>query len=160
MAEGATKLRKRVDGVPDGGQQKRPETVPVTKMYVGVEVDEHGEEYASKQGMMFMETSALEGHNIDKAFALMIAGRDSLRQVRWLGRRDREAAETVGGQTEEQREEGSAADNEGAQRRGEEEEVLRERLTTDSWPALNIVADAVTIKVSLALSRCVGCASC
>jgi hypothetical protein len=24
--------------------------------------------------MMFMETSALEGHNIDKAFSVMIAG--------------------------------------------------------------------------------------
>jgi hypothetical protein len=43
-----------------------------------LELDEHGEEYAAKQEMMFMETSALEGHNIDKAFALMIAGTDRL----------------------------------------------------------------------------------
>lgn len=36
--------------------------------------DEHGEEFAAKHGMIFMETSALEGHNIDKAFSVMIAG--------------------------------------------------------------------------------------
>jgi hypothetical protein len=34
--------------------------------------DEHGEEYARKNAMVFLETSALEGHNIDEAFNAMI----------------------------------------------------------------------------------------
>jgi hypothetical protein len=42
-------------------------------MYVCRHADEHGEEYARKNGMMFMETSALEGHNIEEAFKTMIA---------------------------------------------------------------------------------------
>jgi hypothetical protein len=43
-------------------------------MYPTPHPDEHGEEYASKNGMMFLETSAMEGHNIDKAFSVMISG--------------------------------------------------------------------------------------
>lgn len=42
-------------------------------MYKISHSDEHGEEYAGKNGMIFMETSAMEGHNIDKAFNMMIA---------------------------------------------------------------------------------------
>ena len=43
-------------------------------MYAWRQSVEHGEEYAMKNGMMFMETSALDGHNIDEAFNLMVAG--------------------------------------------------------------------------------------
>ena len=59
--------------MPHGGQQKRSEAVPVPQMYKISHLDEHGEEYAGKNGMIFMETSAMEGHNIDKAFNMMIA---------------------------------------------------------------------------------------
>jgi hypothetical protein len=41
-------------------------------MYNFWDLDEHGEEYASKNGMMFMETSAMDGVNVDKAFSSMI----------------------------------------------------------------------------------------
>ena len=43
-------------------------------MYNIFNKDEHGEEYAQKNTMAFMETSAMEGHNIDEAFNHMIAG--------------------------------------------------------------------------------------
>lgn len=48
-------------------------------MYARAHVDEHGEEYAKKNGMIFLETSALEGHNIEEAFNVMIAGISLLR---------------------------------------------------------------------------------
>lgn len=59
---------------------------------------------------MFMETSALEGHNIDKAFALMIAGTDRLIQVRLFSPRNRKASEIVREQTQEQSKKRDPAD--------------------------------------------------
>ena len=38
------------------------------------DVGEHGEEYAKENKMGFLETSALEGVNIDEAFKQMIEG--------------------------------------------------------------------------------------
>ena len=62
--------------MPDGWKQIRLEAIPIAKVQALGYLDEHGEEYAKKNGLMFMETSALEGQNIEEAFNSMIAGRN------------------------------------------------------------------------------------
>ena len=71
--------------------------------------------------MMFMETSAMENHNIDKAFSSMIEGKD------WGHCRNRQKAKDKGSKKDDvSREEGSLADDEDTTAGGEgwQEKVL------------------------------------
>ena len=105
--------------MPDGGQQIGLEAVPISQMYFCWHADEHGEEFARKNAMMFMETSALEGHNIEEAFKTMIAGRFALL-------RNCEAAEdSCGGKEGQGHEEGRVTGDQGEHLGRKAEEMLQ-----------------------------------
>ena len=54
MAERIKKLRQRRTNMSNGGKQKRFEAIQISKVYTFANLDEHGEQFASKNGMIFL----------------------------------------------------------------------------------------------------------
>lgn len=72
MGERAQELRWWEHRVPANWQQSRLEAIQVSEKYLFSYEEEHGEEYAKENKMGFLETSALEGLNVDLAFSQMM----------------------------------------------------------------------------------------